>query len=159
MIHKPPPLSKPNPPAVSSLLAAKLNDRRTRGVNLGMTRILTTIVLCFVVIVAGLLLSAVRHGYDSEDTIACLVTTGQHSTRYSTGYTAKAFSRVRPGMTPEEVRSVLGEPLRRTTWSSWPEGDWDYSLPASPSGHYHDRRVRFGPDGRVSAVFKMFYFD
>jgi outer membrane protein assembly factor BamE (lipoprotein component of BamABCDE complex) len=124
-----------------------------------MARIFIGVVLCLALMIVALLLSAVRHGYDAEDTLACVLTTGMHSTRYATGYTSKAFSQIRPGMTPDEVGNILGEPLRRVTWSSWPEGDWDYSEPATSSGHYHARRVRFSADGSVSAAYKLFYFD
>jgi len=62
-------------------------------------------------------------------------------------------------MTGDEVLRKLGEPLERVTWSSWPEGEWKYSQPATSSGHYHLRTVRFSQDGKVSDVYKLFYFD
>jgi outer membrane protein assembly factor BamE (lipoprotein component of BamABCDE complex) len=102
---------------------------------------------------------AIRYGYDVSDTVACFVTVGQHATQYATGYSDRAFSQVRTDMSSDDVLRILGEPLTRATWSSWPEGEWGYSQPASSSGHYHLRTVRFSADGKVSAAYKLFYFD
>jgi hypothetical protein len=108
---------------------------------------------------AVLVLTAIQYGYGASDTVNCLVTTGQHATKYATGYTDRAFAQIHAGMTRDEVLRVLGEPLERATWSSWPEGDWKYSQPATSSGHFHLRSVRFAPDGMVSDAIRVFYFD
>ena len=124
-----------------------------------MSRRSIIIPVCGTGLVLFVSLPAVRHGYGLCDTVACVVTTGQHATRYATGYSDGAISRVRAGMTGDEVLRILGEPLERVTWSSWPEGEWKYSQPATSSGHYHLRTVRFSQDGKVSDVYKLFYFD
>ena len=108
---------------------------------------------------AILVLPAIHYNYGASDTINCLVTTGQHATKYATGYTDRAFAQIHGGMTQDEVLRVLGEPLERATWSSWPEGEWKYSQPATSSGPFHLRSVRFAPDGKVSEAFRVFYFD
>jgi|KBSSwiStaDraftv2_1062776.scaffolds.fasta_scaffold436325_2 outer membrane protein assembly factor BamE (lipoprotein component of BamABCDE complex) len=124
-----------------------------------MPRIAKVFLICLLLLAAVLVFPSARYGYDMSDTFACLLTTGQHATRFATGYTDRAFSGIRQGMTTNEVLRILGEPLNRATWSSWPEGEWQYSQPASSSGHYHLRTVRFSGDGRVSAAHKLFYFD
>jgi hypothetical protein len=101
---------------------------------------------------------AVRQGYGVSDTLACVVTTGRHATRYAAGYAENAFAQIRPGMTREEVLGRLGQPLERVGYpSSRPEFEWRYSQPASRSGHFHLRAVEFGPDGKVSAVLRRFH--
>ena len=48
--------------------------------------------------------------------------------------TAADLSRIQKGMTPAEVRAILGEPkssLRQTLTPGDPEETWTYSLPAS----------------------------
>ena len=115
--------------------------------------------ICLLLSAAVLFSPSVRYGYNMSDTLNCLLTTGQNTTRFAPGYTERAFSKIHQGMTADEVFRILGEPLNRVTWSLWPEGDWDYSQPATSSGHYHCRFVRFARDGRVSGAGKSFYFD
>ena len=124
-----------------------------------MPRIAKLLLICVLLLAAVLVFPSARYGYDMSDTFACMLTTGQHETRFAAGYTDRAFSEIRPGMTINEVLRILGEPLDRATWTSWPEGEWQYSQPASSTGHYHLRTVRFSDDGRVSAAYKVFYFD
>ena len=99
-----------------------------------------------------------HYGYNFSDSLACLVTTGQHATSFAPGYSDAAFSKLRLGMSYDEVRRLLGEPLHRDT-VYWPDYGWKYSAPASSSGHYHLREVRFTQDGKVGDCFSVFYFD
>jgi hypothetical protein len=124
-----------------------------------MPRTSKVILICVLLTVAVLVFPSARYGYDISDTFACLLTTGQHTTGFATGYTDRGFSEIRQGMATNEVLRTLGEPLNRVTWSSWPEGEWQYSQPVSSSGNYHLRTVRFSGDGTVSAAYKLFYFD
>jgi hypothetical protein len=101
----------------------------------------------------------VQYGYGFSDWVDCFLTIGQHETHFAAGYNERAFSKIRAGMTTNQVLRILGEPLDRSTWSQWPEGEWEYSRPASSSGHYHLRAVRFATNGLVSEANKMFYFD
>ena len=106
-----------------------------------------------------LLFPFVRYGYGLDDGLYCVFTTGFHTTHFAGGYNDRAFSKIRSGMTTNDVLRLLGEPLDRQTWSQWPEGEWDYSRPASSSGHFHVRAVRFAPNGLVSEAHKLFNFD
>jgi hypothetical protein len=99
-----------------------------------------------------------RYRYNLEDTYLSLLTTGQNATRYGPQYSDSALERVRIGMGSNEVYAILGEPLQRYTYMESKEC-WRYSLPASRSGHYHNRSVWFSRDGRVINVYKGFYFD
>ena len=99
-----------------------------------------------------------RYGYNLSDTMSSIITTGQHATRYGAGYSDLALEQVRIGMRREDVHAILGEPLQRYSYMQSNEC-WRYSLPASRSGHYHNRSVSFSQDGRVINVYKGFYFD
>ncbi|HWN94204.1 MAG TPA: hypothetical protein VNT99_04165 [Methylomirabilota bacterium] len=115
----------------------------------GLLSLLSLMLLCW---------PTLHYGYDVSDSINCLVTTGQHSTQYAVGYGDAAFANVRLGMTREKVLQLLGEPLKRYE-VYWPDYGWSYAQPASSSGHYHLRDIRFSQDGKVTDVFKVFYFD
>lgn len=109
-------------------------------------------------LVALLAWPTVRYGYSLSDSYLTLLTTGQNATRYGPGYSDRQLAGVRIGMSREEVLTILGEPLERYSYMESNQC-WRFSLPASPSGHYHNRSVSFSQDGRVIDVFKGFYFD
>src|SRR5262245_14258904 len=99
-------------------------------------------------VVAACLWPHIRYGYDFADTVDCLLTTGGHKTRYAPGYSDFAFNRVRLGMSRSEVLDILGEPLER--YAPWqPDFAWRYSVPATNTGHFHLRELRFSPEGLV----------
>ncbi len=119
---------------------------------------LAIVIVGILALVGALAWPAVRQGYGFKDTVACMLTTGRNATRYATGYSDAAFAQIRKGMTRDEVLQLLGQPLERVGYpSSHAEMDWKYSQPASRSGHYHLRVVRFGADEKVSAVLRRFH--
>lgn len=67
-------------------------------------------------------------------------------TRYATGYSDEAFDAVTEGMSPDQVRSILGEPLRISTQ------DWRHVWSYFPQGQ--EPSARRGRDGNL--VFNMF---
>jgi hypothetical protein len=104
------------------------------------------------------------------------------NTRYSEAYSESAFSRIREGMTIEEVIRLMGEPLeimersngrivrvkekvdgfwRISSSAAWGDVDtifYSYSLPGD-SEHWFVRTVTFSSDGIVIGVEKSFYVD
>ena len=112
-------------------------------------------VLAFLVFISW---PVVRYRYTVSDSYLYLLTIGRNATHYGPRYSDSALTKVRIGMSREEVQGILGEPLRRYSYVETNEC-WRYSLPASQSGHYHNRSVSFSLDGRVIDVYKGFYFD
>jgi hypothetical protein len=82
-------------------------------------------------------------------------------TVYAPGYSESQFRRVRIGMTPNEVESILGRPIRKdSTSQSW-SPCWIYSEPP-PHGTIGDnywRRWVLFDDGRVSGIVDDYYED
>jgi hypothetical protein len=83
------------------------------------------------------------------------------ATVYASGYSESGFRRVRIGMTPEEVGSVLGQPLRRDSTSpNWsPCENWMYSDPPHGLGEDYWRKWVIFRDGKVCYVDDSYYVD
>ena len=74
-------------------------------------------------------------------------------TSWAKAYRESKFEKVRIGMTRDEVRKILGEPV----WN--PNVDyWGYTWSPS-STHYHRRGFVFSPYGSVTQIVRGFYFD
>lgn len=58
------------------------------------------------------------------------------------------FEQVRPGMSQEQVRRLLGQPAQRTTYDLKQETDWDWRW-MDPPTRQMVFTVTFGSDGRV----------
>ena len=84
-------------------------------------------------------------------------------TVYAPGYSESQFRRVRIGMTPNEVESILGRPIRKDSTSRrWsPCENWIYSEPPPPGtiGDNYWRRWVLFDDGKVSAIVDDYYED
>ena len=68
-------------------------------------------------------------------------------------YSERNFDKVTIGMTREEVRSIMGDPV----WKPIP-GYWGYTYSPS-STHYHQRAVVFSESNTVTRIVRGFYFD
>lgn len=79
-------------------------------------------------------------------------------TRYAPGYREEAFRSLKPGMSEEEVRKLLGEPLSRRTI---PDGRTVlyYSEQATPTDNYLMRNLVFDDQGRLLERRAEFYVD
>lgn len=71
---------------------------------------------------------------------------------YAHGFTQDAFERVEAGMTQDEVRQLLGEPL------GVKGGAWYYSDPSS-YGVYHARIVVFSEEEAVARIVSYVMHD
>jgi len=86
----------------------------------------------------------------------------QHNfaTVYASGYSESQFRRVRVGMTPIEVDSILGPPLEKNStskrWSHYE--NWIYSEPPPIGANYWRRWVMFD-GGKVVSVVEDYYED
>lgn len=79
-------------------------------------------------------------------------------TEYSAGYSDRGFRQVRVGMTEQQVRELIGEPL--DTYSvrhSLDDVGWRYAR--SPRSHSYHVRVVLFKTGRVSRIFRDYYVD
>ena len=85
------------------------------------------------------------------------------ATVYAAGYSEGEFRRVRVGMTPEQVASRLGSPLRKDSTSPrWsPLENWIYSDPPPPGtlGDNYWRRWVMFEGGKVIAIVDDYYED
>jgi hypothetical protein len=87
----------------------------------------------------------------------------REDTVYSAGYSNAAFRRIREGMTRDQVRDILGDPLETRTdpWATRrgeAEDCWAFST--SPGyTNYRIRLVCFDKDGRVVWSHSSFWFD
>ena len=94
----------------------------------------------------------VRH-YTPTDSFYCVILGWATDTSWAKDYRESKFEKVRIGMTRDEVRKILGEPV----WS--PNTDyWGYTWSPS-STHYHQRGFVFSPSGSVTQIVRGFYFD
>src|SRR5438128_11987363 len=93
-------------------------------------------------VLGGAYWPSLRYGYSAADTYCWLITIGSNATRYGEGFSEVAFDRIRIGMTRDEVHATLGEPLARYS-ARYRDQGWRYSLPATRSGHYHQRSIYF----------------
>ncbi len=84
-------------------------------------------------------------------------------TVYAPGYRESRFRKVRIGMTPNEVESILSRPIRKDSTSQrWaPCENWIYSEPPPPGtlGDNYWRRWVLFEDGKVSVVVDDYYED
>jgi len=116
-------------------------------------------VLCLAVLVVFLpaLVSAYYYGvrgYSAEDSFYSLTMCRLTDTAWAEGYSERKFAKVRLGMSREEVRSIMGDPICK----SYNENYWGYT--ESPSGtHYHQRGFVFSESGQVMEVVNGFYYD
>lgn len=69
------------------------------------------------------------------------------ATTFSSGFTEKAFAKVEAGMSKEEVKRLLGQPLNVVTWDDGEE-TWEYSK-AAHGGGYQQRNIVFSEKGDV----------
>lgn len=80
---------------------------------------------------------------------------------YAPGYSDRAFRSVRSGMTQEDVRAILGEPLKAESVPELrPAGSvvWAYSASVR-KGNFRVRSVVFGPEGRVLSTHAYYWID
>ena len=94
----------------------------------------------------------IRYDYGFVDAQVAFYFVTEAGTLYGDGYSEGGFRSVLPGMTREEVRGLLGEPIVRP-WFQGPHGDpseWWYAFQGEPGNNAHLRCVTFGPDDRVT---------
>lgn len=153
-----------NPMPMKTLDWAAEPPERTRVARCSTAAVRCWIGVCLVAlaVVGGqVVVSGLSEGY-------CWVWPGI-GTRFAAGYSERGFDAIRPGMTPAEVRAILGEPLRSGRgWGSppghaaWRPGDevWHYSGEGSSPGAWAwlAREVSFR-DGAVVQTVRWTYRD
>lgn len=78
------------------------------------------------------------------------------ATKYADGYTDAGFAAVTPGMTMEEVRRLLGEPLH-VSGRKLEETVWRYSASTRPT-HFRGRLVIFYRENVVEKAAELFIY-
>jgi hypothetical protein len=117
--------------------------------------------LSFIFLSGQLLLSGMCEGY-------CIVWPGI-GTRFTRDFSHWGFARIKPGMTGEQVKALIGEPMGvgyGCAPSGWPlrkplDITWGYSSDSSARGGdwaWLSREVVFR-DGRVVQTVKWTYYD
>jgi hypothetical protein len=121
-------------------------------------------IACLAVALIGgqVLLSGATEGY-------CLIWPGI-GTKFAPGFSHTGFARIKPGMTAQEVVSLIGEPMGLAPgrgsppgWTLYRYGDvtWSYSTDSSALGGdwaWLAREVVFR-DGRVAHTVRWTYHD
>jgi hypothetical protein len=74
-------------------------------------------------------------------------------TSWAKGYSERNFAKVTVGMTEDEVRRIMGDPVWKPS-----SNYWGYTWSPS-STHYHQRALVFSPSGSVTQIVRGFYFD
>jgi hypothetical protein len=74
-------------------------------------------------------------------------------TSWAKGYSEGNFAKITVGMTEEEVRRIMGDPVWKPS-----SNYWGYTWSPS-STHYHQRALVFSPSGSVTQIVRGFYFD
>nr|WP_256433108.1 outer membrane protein assembly factor BamE [Myxococcus sp. CA040A] len=120
------------------------------GRRLGCVAVGVVVVLSAVVLVRAFLLDGV-----SGALLACIV---GEDTVYSARYSDRGFRTILPGMSEEQVRHALGEPLRVQELDPPYGAVWSYSKSAKKD-NYRIRTVRFGEDGKVVTKTAEFWLD
>jgi hypothetical protein len=83
---------------------------------------------------------------------------GFEDTAYADGYSEQKFLNLVIGMTTHEVRSLMGAPIRLSSWADGGDVElWEYSV--SPSGGNCWRRWVFFRNGRVYEIDCRFWVD
>jgi hypothetical protein len=91
-------------------------------------------------------LEGLRGGLFLEDTV------------FAPGYSVQAFSKVRVGMTREQVYELVGPPL--DSWGSWGDAGNGYEQWShSPGDHSYRRRVIEYTDDLVAEIDTEFWHD
>jgi outer membrane protein assembly factor BamE (lipoprotein component of BamABCDE complex) len=85
-----------------------------------------------------------------------LVVAATVETQWAPGFSAHAYAQVRPGDSPDRVRSLLGEPLRRSR--SEGRESWEYTRSPRDT-HYWERVVVFSRGGVVTGTHSELYWD
>lgn len=94
----------------------------------------------------------VQH-YTPQDSFHCTLLWWGTDTRWADDASPGKFNKIEVGMTRDEVRERLGEPIYGA------QGDhWAYTWSPS-STHYHTRDVAFSSAGRVTELVRGFYLD
>jgi hypothetical protein len=99
-------------------------------------RVVAVLTLLATILGAQAVLAGISEGY-------CIAWPGI-GTHFASGFSHLGFARVQPGMTQQQVRTLLGRPLTRgfnerpapSGWELWRPGDetWSYSMDSSALG-------------------------
>lgn len=83
----------------------------------------------------------------------------EDTTTFATNYSEQKFLSIKPGMTTEEVKSILGDPLLKHGGTSpCPAEYWRYTQ-APIDRHYWLRVVDFDASGKVIRICREYYVD
>ena len=91
--------------------------------------------------------------YTLADSLYSVVLGWATDTEWAKDYSERKFAKVNIGMTREEVRKIMGEPIPQSNSDYWAH-TWSPS-----STHYHLRGIMFSPSGHVTEIVRGFYFD
>jgi hypothetical protein len=78
-------------------------------------------------------------------------------TIYATGYVEAKFNGIRNGMTTEQVKSLLGDPLKKD-WSEDGSENWQYSTGYTYTSNYERRWIRV-KNGVVTTIINDYWYD
>ncbi|CAN0317385.1 unnamed protein product [Ectocarpus fasciculatus] len=117
------------------------------------------LLVALVIGVGALLVQMVQQHYGVGDAATSLVLGAD--TEWAAQFSEATFDRVALGTSAEQVRELMGEPLR--VWpASYPDNGssgWSYSWQASESSNHHLRELIFDASGTVTEKHREFWVD
>lgn len=107
--------------------------------------------------VAGTVFNKIRFHYGWSDAFWRTAMTPFTGTLWADGFSEARFAEVRIGMSSQEVRALLGTPLKE--WCGSEGCAWLYSWQDTPTADYDERSVSFDSLWRVTGLRHRFYID
>jgi outer membrane protein assembly factor BamE (lipoprotein component of BamABCDE complex) len=77
-------------------------------------------------------------------------------TKWASGFSEEKFEKIHPGMSEQEVLSLMGEPLRKSCFSIC---EWVYTWQKTGVDDFDRRDVIFNQTGTVESTRHEFYVD
>jgi hypothetical protein len=99
-----------------------------------------------------------EYGYGVNDAFWRVVWAIDEGTTWANGFSDEGFSKIRIGMTKEEVLSLAGKPLHDID-NCDELCIWAYTRQDSPTSDFDQRWVVFDQNQKVFEIRKSFYID
>lgn len=120
--------------------------------------ILTSVLTFF--FVSNIVLNVVRFHYGFSDALARTLLAPIEGTVWPENFSESAFATLKAGMTMDEVKNVLGKPIKEECFKTEVGASciWNYTIHEIVE-HYDRRRVNFDANGYIKSIEHEFYID
>lgn len=110
--------------------------------------------------VANIVFNMARFYYSFSDALARTLLAPIEGTVWPEGFSESAFANLKIGMTMDDVRSLVGKPMKEACYETeaGPGCTWNYTVHEIVE-HYDRRRVDFDANNHVESIEHEFYID